>query len=175
LVPAKAVTPDGQIVYIKNDPIKSGGVGKKVELNKQQKDYNKAVEESKNGKGDKGVADPKIIKHPVLDNTRTGSALKPYDGQHGFNDIIDNYAQHAKEFDIVGGDGVLRKFYQIEGGQKSYEYKQIYDKSQGFDRIERITVDQNGVFEWMVDPTSGVTHRRFISNGKITGMPNQRP
>ncbi|WP_162523371.1 hypothetical protein, partial [Clostridium estertheticum] len=37
--------------YIKNDPIKSGGGGKKVELNQQQKDYNKAVEEGKNGKG----------------------------------------------------------------------------------------------------------------------------
>ncbi|WAG45268.1 HNH endonuclease [Clostridium estertheticum] len=56
LVPARAVTPDGQTVYIKNDPIKSGGGGKKVELNKQQKEYNKAVEESKNGKGDKGVS-----------------------------------------------------------------------------------------------------------------------
>ncbi|WP_206671195.1 HNH endonuclease signature motif containing protein [Clostridium estertheticum] len=55
LVPARAVTPDGQTVYIKNDPIKSGGGGKKVELNKQQKEYNKAVEESKNGKGDRGV------------------------------------------------------------------------------------------------------------------------
>ncbi|MCB2362540.1 hypothetical protein LGL00_26605, partial [Clostridium estertheticum] len=51
LVPAKAVTPDGKIVYIKNGPMKSGGGEKKVELNKQQKDYNKAVEESKNGKG----------------------------------------------------------------------------------------------------------------------------
>ncbi|MBU3179438.1 hypothetical protein KPL47_24520 [Clostridium estertheticum] len=48
LVPAKAVTPDGQIVYVKNDPMKSGGGGKKVELNKQQKDYNKAVEDDKN-------------------------------------------------------------------------------------------------------------------------------
>ncbi|MCB2309241.1 HNH/ENDO VII family nuclease [Clostridium estertheticum] len=57
LVPAKAVTPDGKIVYIKNDPIKSGGGGKKVELNKQQKDYNKAVEESKNAKGDKVVSE----------------------------------------------------------------------------------------------------------------------
>ncbi|APC40577.1 hypothetical protein A7L45_11095 [Clostridium estertheticum subsp. estertheticum] len=61
LVPAKAVTPDGQIVYIKNDPIKSGGGGKKVELNKQQKDYNKAVEENKNS--DKGAGkDPDYVK-----------------------------------------------------------------------------------------------------------------
>ncbi|WP_326493196.1 hypothetical protein [Clostridium estertheticum] len=50
LVPAKAVTPDGQTVYIKNDPMKSGGGGKKVELNKQQKEYNKAVEDVKSGK-----------------------------------------------------------------------------------------------------------------------------
>ena len=92
-------------------------------------------------KASKGVSKAEIIKHPVLDNTRTGSALKPYDGQHGFNDIIDNYAQYDKEFDIVGGDGVSRKLYQIEGGQKSYEYKQIYDKTQGFNRIERVTVD----------------------------------
>ena len=123
----------------------------------------------------KGAGKPEIIKHPVLDNTRTGSVLKPYDGQHGFNDIIDNYAQYSKEFDIVGGDGVSRKLYQIEGGQKSYEYKHIYDKTQGFNRIERVTVDQNGVFEWMVDPVNGVTHRRFIPNGKINGIPNQRP
>ncbi|MBX4259990.1 hypothetical protein KTC96_08510 [Clostridium estertheticum] len=66
LVPAKAVTPDGQIVYIKNDPIKSGGGGKKVELNKQQKEYNKAVEESKNG--DKGVIEPKV---PIKQNEVT--------------------------------------------------------------------------------------------------------
>lgn len=68
-----------------------------------------------------------------------------------------------------------RKLYQIEGGQKYYEYKVIYDKTQRFDKIERITVDQNGFFEWIVDPTSGVTHRRFIPNGKINGIPNQRP
>ncbi|MCB2342175.1 hypothetical protein LGK96_17905, partial [Clostridium estertheticum] len=48
LVPVKAVTPDGQTVYIKNDPMKSGGGGKKVELNKQQKDYRKAIEDDKN-------------------------------------------------------------------------------------------------------------------------------
>ena len=83
----------------------------------------------------------------MLDNTRTGSALKPNDGQHGFNDIIDNYAQYADKFDIVGRDSVSRKLYQIEGGQKYYEYKVRYDKTQRFDMIERITVDQNGVFK----------------------------
>lgn len=111
----------------------------------------------------------------MLDNTRTGSALKPYDGQYGFNDIIDNYAKDAQKFDLIGGDKVQREFYQIKGGQKSYEYKRIYDNTQGFERIERITVDQDGIFEWIVDPTEGVTHRRFISGGEITGKPNQVP
>lgn len=117
----------------------------------------------------------KKISHPVLDNTRSGSALKKPDGQHGFNDIIDNYTPQAKEFEIVGGDDVKRKLYQIEGGMKYYDYKDVYNK--GLRINERITTikDQNGVFEWIVDPTKGVTHRRFIPNGQITGSPNQRP
>ena len=114
------------------------------------------------------------INHPVLNNPRTGSGLKTYDGQHGFNDIIDNYAQYAKEFDIVGGDGISRRLYQIEGGQKSYQDKLIYDKLQGFERFETTTIDHDGVFEWIIDPIKGITHRRFILNGKITGAPNQR-
>ncbi|WP_193352499.1 phosphoserine aminotransferase [Heyndrickxia coagulans] len=125
----------------------------------------------------KSNADRRMIKnisHPVLDNTRFGSALKKPDGQHGFNDIIDNYAQFADEFEFVGGDRVKRKLYQIEGGIKYYDYKDVYNKEL---RIkERITIvkDQNGIFEWIVDPYKGVTHRRFIPNGKITGFPNQR-
>lgn len=117
----------------------------------------------------------KKISHPVLDNTHSGSALKKPDGQHGFNDIIDNYTPQAKEFEIVGGDDVKRKLYQIEGGMKYYDYKDVYNK--GLRINERITTikDQNGVFEWIVDPTKGVTHRRFIPNGQITGSPNQRP
>jgi hypothetical protein len=43
------------------------------------------------------------INNPVLDNVRTGSALK-IDAQHAFNDIIDNYASSAQKFDLVGGD-----------------------------------------------------------------------
>lgn len=132
---------------------------------KESKDVNKVV--SKNT--------VKNISHPVLDNTRSGSALKKPDGQHGFNDIIDNYTPQAKEFEIVGGDDVKRKLYQIEGGMKYYDYKDVYNKSLRIN--ERITTikDQNGVFEWIVDPTKGVTHRRFIPNGQITGSPNQRP
>ncbi|WP_431087555.1 contractile injection system protein, VgrG/Pvc8 family [Paenibacillus sp. 8b26] len=117
----------------------------------------------------------KDISHPVLDNARSGSGLKKQDGQHGFNDIIDNYTPYAKEFEFVSGDGVKRKLYQIKGGMKYYDYKDVYNKDLRIN--ERITTvkDQNGIFEWIVDPTKGVTHRRFIPNGQITGLPNQRP
>ncbi|OMD43973.1 hypothetical protein BSK65_29650 [Paenibacillus odorifer] len=65
--------------------------------------------------------------------------------------------------------------YQIKGGMKYYDYKDVYNKDLRIN--ERITTikDQNGIFEWIVDPTKGVTHRRFIPNGQITGLPNQRP
>lgn len=33
---------------------------------------------------------------------------------------------------------------------------------------------KKGVFEWIYDSSKGVTHRRFIPNGKITGRPNSR-
>ena len=119
-----------------------------------------------------------------MDNTRSGSALKNDGGEHGFNDIIDNYAQYAEEFNIIGGDGIERKLYQIKGGQKSYSYKyktSVYEntdinvKNQRYDYLERVTKNENGIFEWIVDPDKGVTHRRFIPNGNITGKPNQIP
>ncbi|MEC1045864.1 pre-toxin TG domain-containing protein, partial [Bacillus safensis] len=115
------------------------------------------------------------IEHPVLDNKRVGSALKKPDGQHGFNDIIDNYTPLAKEFDLVGGDKTKVKLYQIEGGMKYYSYKDVYNKDLRI--IERVfsVKDQNGIFEWIVDPNKGVTHRRFIPEGEITGLPNQNP
>ncbi|MEI3613625.1 hypothetical protein [Pseudogracilibacillus sp. SO30301A] len=138
------------------------------------KDIGKArVADGKGGKvSNKSLKD---ISHPVLDNTRIGSALKKPDGQHGFNDIIDNYTPQAIEFEIVSGDGVKRKLYQIEGGMKYYDYKDVYNKNLRVN--ERITTvkDENEVFEWIVDPSKGVTHRRFIPDGQITGSPNQRP
>jgi hypothetical protein len=93
------------------------------------------------------------IKNPVLENIRSGSALKK-DAYHAFDNIIDNYASHAKKFDLVGGDGITRQLYQIEGSLNG----------------------ANGVFEWIVDPrpNCGVTHRLFIKNGMVTGIPNNR-
>ena len=94
------------------------------------------------------------ITNPVLGSIRTGSALKT-DPDHAFPDIVDNYAGYACRFRITGGDGVTRLLLQLEGSLNGVP----------------------GIFEWIVDPRSsrGVTHRRFIRGGIITGKPNQHP
>ena len=35
--------------------------------------------------------------------------------EHGFSDVIDNYSRFSEEFPLVGGDGVKRRLFQIEG------------------------------------------------------------
>jgi hypothetical protein len=99
----------------------------------------------------------KNIDNPVIGKPRVGSANKPPDGQHGFNDIIDNYAGDATKFDIPTkgpGGKVVR----------TSELRQLEGSNNGVD----------GVFEWIVDQ-GNVTHRRFIPGGKVTGYPNQVP
>ncbi|MEK3791293.1 hypothetical protein MKX42_06105 [Paenibacillus sp. FSL R7-0204] len=102
----------------------------------------------------KGEARVVQINNPVLESVRTGSALK-LDAQHAFNDIIDNYATWAQEFDLVGNDKVVRQLYQVKGSLNGKE----------------------GIFEWIIDPDplKGVTHRRFIEGVEITGKPNAFP
>lgn len=91
------------------------------------------------------------IHNPVLDNPRTGSALKE-DVQHAFYDIIDNCAGQAKKFNLIGGDGRIRDLYQIAGSLNS----------------------KKEIFEWIVDPIVGGIHHRFIEGVGITGKPNAR-
>lgn len=73
--------------------------------------------------------------------------------EHGFPDIIDNYPTAANEFPLVGGDGLNRKFFQIEGSNNG----------------------RKGVFEWIVESNGDISHRRFIDGGELTGKPNQIP
>ena len=99
----------------------------------------------------------KRIDNSVIGKPRTGSAYKLPDGQHGFNDIINNYAGDAAKFDIPTkgpGSKVVR----------TSELRQIQGSNNGAD----------GVFEWIVDQ-GNVTHRRFIPGGTVTGLPNQIP
>lgn len=91
------------------------------------------------------------ISNSIIKNGRVGKATKT-DIHHAFPNIIDNYAGKAKKFSIKGGDGKIRKLYQIQGSLNG----------------------KSGVFEWILDNEKGVTHRRFIPNGKITGKPNSR-
>ena len=93
----------------------------------------------------------KKISNPIVNSKRVGKATK-LDIHHAFPDIIDNYAGKAKTFSIKGADGKTRSLYQIKWSLNG----------------------KNGVFEWIHDREKGVTHRRFIPNGKITGKPNSR-
>ena len=103
------------------------------------------------------AVDAKGIDNSIIGKPRVGSANKLPDGQHGFNDIIDNYAGDAAKFEIPtkgpGGEVVrVSELRQIERGNNGV----------------------GGVFEWIVDE-GNVTHRRFIPGGQVTGLPNQIP
>jgi hypothetical protein len=68
----------------------------------------------------------RIIENSVLDSVRIGSANKLPDGQHGFNDIIDNYAGEATRFDIPTkgpGGSIIRtsELRQIQGSNNGTE------------------------------------------------------
>ena len=128
-----------------------------------------AHKSSKVGKG-KGVINE--IKHPVLDNSRVGSALKD-DFYHNFNDIIDNNVIYAQKFNLPNKKGHIDSLYQLEGSVVKYETKYIKITNNAPEMLQTSrTID--GVFEWVVDPTTNsVTHRTFIPDGKITGKINQ--
>ena len=111
-----------------------------------------------NGSGSNGSGvESNDVSNSVIDKPRTGSANKPPDGQHGFNDIVDNYAGDAAKFDIPTKGA---------GGQvvRTSELRQIEGSNNGVD----------GVYEWIIDQ-GNVTHRRFIPGGTVTGLPNQIP
>lgn len=65
---------------------------------------------------------------------------------HGFPDIVDNYANSATKFPLNNGSSL----YQASGSYNGV----------------------SGRFEWIVDPKlGGVTHRMFVPNGTVNGIP----
>ncbi|RAS85599.1 pre-toxin TG domain-containing protein [Priestia endophytica] len=137
--------------------------------------WNKETGEVKRHTPNKNAEKTKVVrelKHPILDNTRVGSALKD-DSYHNFNDIIDNYVVKAQRFDLPNKKGHVDSLYQIEGSMVKYETQYGKVKDYAPTMLEKKkTID--GVFEWVVDPTTNeVTHRTFIPNGKVTGKINQ--
>ncbi len=151
--------------------------GNKISKEQQEASMNAALGMllpfgAKGFRGKMGIKSTSELKHPVLDNPRVGSALKD-DFYHRFNDIIDNYAVHSKRFDLPNRRGHMDSLYQIEGSMVKYETKFVKIKNNAPEIIQSKEI-RNGVFEWVVDPTTNkVTHRTFIPDGKVTGKINQ--
>jgi len=97
-----------------------------------------------------------VPRSPISVLERIGEACR-IDPQHAFPDIVDNFVGDASWFSIPtrGPGGILIEpsdLYQLEGSLNG----------------------KAGIFEWIVD-RGKVTHRRFISTGIISGLPNQNP
>ena len=126
---------------------------------------NDALDNPRVGYGEKGSGSGNKINQvsnkPVLDVD--GQPITVYPGKpkpvavqefpstaksHGFNDIIDNYAGHATKTNLNNG----AKLYQLKGSLNGV----------------------SGRFEWIVDPKlGGVSHRMFVPNGTINGIPSK--
>jgi hypothetical protein len=88
----------------------------------------------------------------ILAADRSGSGLKA-DATHRAASFLSlEQLQAGANFTIRGGDGVVRELLQTPGTMNG----------------------KSGIFEYILDPSKGVTHQRFIPGGKITGTPNQK-
>ncbi|MED1784003.1 RHS repeat-associated core domain-containing protein [Brevibacillus fortis] len=82
----------GALMFVRTiSPDKGGGVAIATNTSKYVQPISRLIK-----------AESKGVSHPVLDYTRVGSALKT-DPHHAFNNIIDNHARFAAQFNIIGG------------------------------------------------------------------------
>jgi len=88
----------------------------------------------------------------ILAADRTGSGLRADAAHRAASFLTKEQLEAGTSFTIKGGDGIVRELLQVPGGMNG----------------------EAGIFEYILDPAKGVTHQRFISGGKITGMPNQK-
>jgi hypothetical protein len=116
---------------------------------------NVTITENVDGSGFKvdglGIEKQNVLYDQIDLNSSAGwKGLNVEDLNHHFSNIVDNNMANAAQFSIKGGDGITRSLYQVEGALRG----------------------KSGIFEWLVD-SGKLTHRVFIPNGKITGIPNK--
>ncbi|OIX90648.1 hemagglutinin repeat-containing protein [Pantoea sp. Ae16] len=142
-----------------------GPVGTKTSPRSEQEIKNDVIENVRVGNGEKGsgsgnkvdiISDKTVIDskgkpisvYPNTDKPIAKQEFPPATNAHGFNDIIDNYAGNAVKISLKNG----ATLYQIEGTLNG----------------------TSGRFEWIVDPKlGGVSHRMFVSGGKVNGVPTK--
>jgi RHS repeat-associated protein len=85
---------------------------------------------------------------------RVGTGLLKSDPSHRAASFgLDAVARAGQSFELQGGDGVVRTLIQAPGEVSG----------------------NKGIFEYIINNAGQVTHQRFIEDGVITGLPNQKP
>jgi hypothetical protein len=96
-------------------------------------------------------ADEASLAQRIMSAERTGSGLKADASHRAASFLSEAQLEAGTSFTIRGGDDIARELLQTPGGMNG----------------------SSGIFEYILDPTKGVTHQRFIPGGGITGTPNQ--
>jgi hypothetical protein len=91
---------------------------------------------------------PSEAEKQVVEAKLTGSAQKTDPWHRSGSWVVDDIAEQASVFTLVGGDGKQRALIQMPGSVNGV----------------------SGRFEWILDGDR-VTHQLFVRNGKINGVP----